>query len=248
VGAVDLRIVEGRLFDPALEVVGHHQARHAAQEVEQAHMGADPVRQRLAPRRLGAGEAGSAQHRHEDLGLPHYAGGGIDDQHALAGIVDEHLIVGSMVLAHHRREAALELPVKIAEARVPVAAWLVLSVLLPKHHEVDAWPAQLTDHQWPVWLDTTSDALLDAGTIEQALFEDGVGDLFTEWPDHTRSGGAGKVALYGGPRDAERSADLAGAHLIAGEPQHVSHLSHCQLSPGRHPVLLACDEAGCRGC
>jgi len=73
---------------------------------------------------------------------------------------------------------------------------------------------------------------------EQALLEDGVGDLFTERPDQARRGGTAEVVLDGGSRDAEGSADLARAHPIAGEPEHVSDLAHRQLSPGRHPVLL----------
>nr|POE54667.1 hypothetical protein CFP56_78537 [Quercus suber] len=248
VGAVDLRIVERRLVDPALQVVGHHEARHAAQEAEQAHVGADPVRQRLGPRRLGVGEAGGTQHGHEDLRLRHHACGGIDDGHALAGIVDEHLVTSGVVLAHHRGETSLELPVKIAEARVTVAIRLLVPVLVPEDHKVDPWATHLADHRRPVGFDPSSDTLLHADMAEQALLENSVGDLFAERPDQARCGHPAEVVLDGGSRDAEGSADLAGAHPIAGEPEHVSDLSHRQLSPGRHPVLLACDEAGCRGC
>jgi len=211
-------------------------------------VGTDPVRQRLAPRRLGVGEAGGAQHRHEDLGLPHHAGRGIDDRHALAGIIDEHLVAGGVVLAHHGREAPLELPVEIAEPRVAVPLGLRRPILLPEHHEVDPGPAHLAGQGRPVGLGTPTNTLLHADVGEQVLLEDGVGDVVAQRPDQARRGGAADVIVDGGSRDAEPSADLASAHPIAGEPEHLSDLSHGQLSPGRHPVLLACDEAGCRGC
>ena len=50
VAAVDLGVVERGLVDPALQIVGNDQARHAAEEAEQAHVRADPVGQRLASR------------------------------------------------------------------------------------------------------------------------------------------------------------------------------------------------------
>ena len=55
VAAVHLGIVERGLVDAALEIVGHQQARRRAIEAEHAHVGADPVRQRLRPGRLGVG-------------------------------------------------------------------------------------------------------------------------------------------------------------------------------------------------
>ena len=43
IAAVDLGVVERGLVDPALQVVGHDQARHAAEKAEQAHVRPDPV-------------------------------------------------------------------------------------------------------------------------------------------------------------------------------------------------------------
>ena len=74
VAAVDLGVVERGLVDAALQIVGHDQARHAAEEAEHADMGADPVRQRLRPGRLGVGEVRGAEHGDEDLRLADFAG------------------------------------------------------------------------------------------------------------------------------------------------------------------------------
>ena len=109
VAAVDLGVVERGLVDAALQVVRHDQARHAAEEAEHTHVRPDPVGQRLAPGRLGVGEARGAEHGDEDLGLAHHARVGIDDRHLLARVVDEHLVARRMMLTHHRREAPLEL-------------------------------------------------------------------------------------------------------------------------------------------
>ncbi len=57
VAAVHLGVVERRLVDAALEVVGHQQARRGSEEPEHPHVGLDPIRQRLRPARLRVGQA-----------------------------------------------------------------------------------------------------------------------------------------------------------------------------------------------
>jgi hypothetical protein len=73
----------------------------------------------------------------EDLGVAHLAGRRIDDGDLLAGVVDEHLVTGDLMLAHHRGQPPLEFAIKIAEPRVAVAARMA-PVLLPQHHQIDA--------------------------------------------------------------------------------------------------------------
>ena len=104
IAAVDLRVVERGLVDPGLQIVGHDQARHAAEEAEHADMRADPVRQCLGPGRLGIGEVRGAEHGDEDLRLADLAGVRIDDGDLLAGVVDEDLVAGDMILPHDRRQ------------------------------------------------------------------------------------------------------------------------------------------------
>ena len=103
VAAVELRVVERGLVDPGLQVVGHDQARHAAEEAEHPDVRADPVRQRLGPGRLGVGEVRGAEHGDEDLRLADLAGVRIDDGDLLAGVVDEDLVAGDVILPHARR-------------------------------------------------------------------------------------------------------------------------------------------------
>ena len=142
------------------------------------------------------------------------------------------------MLAHDRREATLELAEEIAEARVAVAIWMRVPVLFPEHSKVDAWSPHLADQRWPVRLDQSPGALLHAGASEEALLENRVGDLGPERPGDAGSSSASEVVPHRRSRDPKRSPDLARTHSIAGKPQHLSDLSHGQLSPGRHPVLL----------
>jgi len=101
VGTIDLRVVQARLNDRDLGVVGHHQRRYAADRREGANMGADPVGEPLRPRRLRVGEARCAEHGDEDLRRSALTGQAVDHhRHAIAGIVDEQLVAGRMGLAH----------------------------------------------------------------------------------------------------------------------------------------------------
>ena len=56
VGPIDLRLVEAGLDDGGPSVVRHDEFGNAADRLEGAHVGVDPVRQRLRPARLGEGE------------------------------------------------------------------------------------------------------------------------------------------------------------------------------------------------
>ena len=66
---VDARLVARRLRDAGLEIVGHRSLRHTAEEVERVDVRTDPVRQRLAPARLGVGVARRAEYRDEEVRL-----------------------------------------------------------------------------------------------------------------------------------------------------------------------------------
>jgi hypothetical protein len=71
------------------------------------------------------------QHGDEDLRWADLAADPVDDRHRLAGVVDEHLVAGDMVLAHRRRQPALEIAVKLAEAAIAIPARMRRAVLLP---------------------------------------------------------------------------------------------------------------------
>ena len=122
VGPVDFRIVEAGLDDGGLRIVGHDEFGDAADRLEGADVGVDPVGQRLRPARLGEGEARGPQHRNEDLRHADFAGEAIDDdRHAVAGIVDEQALAGGVRLAHRHRQRLLEGATELAKPRVAVA-------------------------------------------------------------------------------------------------------------------------------
>jgi hypothetical protein len=132
IGAVDLGIVERSLVDPALEIVGNQQARRPAEKPKHAHMRASPVRQLLRPGRLRIGQVRGAEHGDENLRLTDLPRGGVHDADALAGIVDENLVAGDMVLPHHRRQPPLEAAEQIAEAAVAISFRMRRPVFLPQ--------------------------------------------------------------------------------------------------------------------
>jgi hypothetical protein len=102
VGAVDLRVVERRLVDARLEIIGDHEPGPALEKRKHMDVRADPIGQRLAPARLDIGVVGGAEHSDEELRRADLASNPVDDRHRLAGVVDEHLVAGDMVLAHRR--------------------------------------------------------------------------------------------------------------------------------------------------
>ena len=59
------------------------------------------VQQRLRPRRLGVGVVRRLEDRDEDLRLAKFSGVALHHRHRLPGIVDEHLLAGAVLLAHH---------------------------------------------------------------------------------------------------------------------------------------------------
>jgi hypothetical protein len=63
------------------------------------------------------------------------AGPGVGDGKLLAGVVDEHLLAGAVVLAHDHVELPSPEPVALAELRVLVPFRLPILVLQPKELE-----------------------------------------------------------------------------------------------------------------
>src|SRR3954471_22452118 len=152
VGAVQLRIVERRLGDAALEVVRHQQSRHRPVEPEHPDMRANPVRQALRPARLGIGQVRRAEHADEDLRQAHLSGERVDDRHLLAGGIHEGLVPGEMALPHGRRQAPVEFPEQLAESAVAVPLWMNRRVFLPEDRQADPGTLQLTRQRAPVRL------------------------------------------------------------------------------------------------
>jgi len=100
IAGVQLRIVPTGLADPAAQVVGHQQGGNTVKKFEGAHMALQPVPQRLAPGGFGVGVDRRPQHRHKDLGLTHFPGGGTDHRYGDTAVVDKALLTGLVNLAH----------------------------------------------------------------------------------------------------------------------------------------------------
>jgi hypothetical protein len=145
-------------------------------------MGADPVRQRLAPACLGIGVVRGAEHPDEDLGGPDLAGRAGDDGDGLARIVDEHLVAGRVLLAQHRRQPPLEASEQLAKAAVAIACGMDLPILLPEHQKIDARPLQLAGQRRPVGLGAPAEPGLHPGPGKQPVLEGVVGELARQRP------------------------------------------------------------------
>ena len=129
VRALDSRLVAAGHRDAGPQLVRHHRLRHAAEELKGADVAGDPVGPALRPRRLGEGEVGSAEHRHEELDVHLLAGRRVPDAGPLACVVDEDLLAGAVDLAHRRPTTLRPQHVLVAKPAVAVAARLALQVL-----------------------------------------------------------------------------------------------------------------------
>ena len=219
VSPVDLRIVEGGLVDPALQIVGNQQLRRTAEKAEHAHVSAGPVRQRLRPGRLGIGEVRGAEHADENLRLADLAGRRIDDADPLARIVHERLFPGDMVLAHHRSEPPFESTEQIAEAAVAVTFRMSLSVFLPEDHHRDAGTLQLARQGRPVRLDPPPLSGRNSTAPKELEFQSVVGDVVRQRPRQPGRRRSFQIVLDRRARHAKTSPDLARAHPIVVKPQ-----------------------------
>ena len=219
VGAVDLGVVEGGLVDPALQIVGNQQLRRAAEEAEHAHMRAGPVRQRLRPGRLGIGEVRGAEHGDENLRLADLSRRRIGDPDPLARIVDERLLPGDVVLAHHRGQPPFESTKQIAEAAVAIALGMDLSVFLPEDRHRDARTLQLARQGRPVRLGPPPLALRDPGAPKEPALQSLVGDAVRQRPCQPGRRRPLQIVLDRRARHAKTSPDLARAHPIVVKPQ-----------------------------
>jgi hypothetical protein len=160
IGSIDLRLVQARLDDGNLGVVGDDEARHAADGGKRAGVGANPIAERLRPGRLDVGEARGAHHRDEDLRLTHLAGQPVDDhRHRVASVVDEQLVAAHVGLAHRDRELAFPDAVQLAEARVAEALRMAHDVFVPEDRQRDVLALELAMDARPVGFDLPPVAL-----------------------------------------------------------------------------------------
>ena len=94
-------------------------------------MGRDPIRQLLAPYRLGVCEARCTQDSDKNLYRDDLAGEAIDDLAGAAGEIDKQLLASDMGQAHGRLQPARPTPVKVAKPGIPEPVGCAGAVLLP---------------------------------------------------------------------------------------------------------------------
>ena len=138
------------------------------------------------------------------------------------------------MLAHHRRQAPLELSKEITESTVAVAIAMDVAILLPEHLEIDAGPLHLARQRRPIRLGTPTNAGDIAGLREQPLFENIVRQIGRQRPREAGLLRPFQIVLHGAARDAELSPDLPRTHTVMKQSQHLPQLSHRQPSLRRH--------------
>jgi hypothetical protein len=132
VSPVQLGFVAAGPRNTSLQVIRYSDGGNAAQELEGAEMGADPVGQALRPRGFGEGVVTGAEDGNKDGGGLQFAGDGVGHREGVAGIVDEEFFAGAMFLPEHDILALEPVTVEVAEAAVPVAIGVLQLVLLPE--------------------------------------------------------------------------------------------------------------------
>jgi len=80
-------------------------------EIKSAHVRADPVPQAARPCGFGIGVAAGAQHRHKHIGIARVSGEPVYDTRRLAGMIDEHLLSGAIVLSQDQIQSPRPLAV-----------------------------------------------------------------------------------------------------------------------------------------
>ena len=188
---------------------------------------ADPVGQRLGGEGLGIGVAAGAQDGHEEFGLPHLAGVGVDDRQGHAGEVHERLLAGAVLLAHDQVEATLPATIGLAEPGVAEALGVTLAVFEPEQLAGHALAAQLLVDRGPVGHGPQLRRWPGRDGHEQARLERGIVEVIGQWPVEPGEPSAGEVVADrrtghpGGGRDL-----TAGEALAQGEAEQLTDLAH----------------------
>ena len=113
-------------------------------------MRGDPVGQRLRPGRLGVGVVRRPQHRDEDLRLAKLSGVAVHHPDRVPGVVDEHLLARTVLLAHHDVDLRGPRPVPRTEPAVLHPLGMNRLVLLPQQCERHPLATQLAVDLAPV--------------------------------------------------------------------------------------------------
>src|SRR5216683_7403290 len=129
---IDTRLIAASFRDAGLQVIGDDDLGHAAQKLEGAQVGADPVGQPLRPSRLRVGVAAGPQHGDEDLCRRHLACRGVMYGNRVAGVIYKQLLAGPVLMPQNEFLCPKPSSIQITEPAVAVAVRVLLAVLLPQ--------------------------------------------------------------------------------------------------------------------
>ena len=242
IGRIQVRLVAMGAADSRAQVVWDHELGTTAVELEGSYVRGRPVRQGLRPGGLGEGVARGAEHGHEDLRLTLLAGLGVDHRHRLPGVVDEQLLAGAVLLAHHQVELSSPFPVLLAEPAVLQPLGMDRLVLFPEQGQRYVLAPQLPAHLAPLRQRTRRVARRERR--KQPALQPGVVDRLGYRPTHPRHLGAAQVLAHrrrrrpqaaGNRPDAQRRGEV--------QPQHLSNLPHGQ-PPVRQLLSLLQKQGG----
>ena len=150
IGPVQPRIEAVGLEHRRLQVVGHHDLRHTAEECEHPDMRFNPVLEALGWHGLGIGVVGGPHCRDEQLHGPGFPGRGIDHVDHVAREVDEDLLAADMCLPHRRPDPPLPGLVMLAKPSVAKTKGMDCAILFPQQGARDSRAPQFSIHQGPV--------------------------------------------------------------------------------------------------
>ena len=95
-------------------------------------MGADPVGEALRPGGFRVGVTAGPEHRDEDSSGTRFAGGRVLNRDRVAGVVNEQLLAGAMLVAEHDVLTFQPVAVQTTISAVAVAVRVLFAVLLPE--------------------------------------------------------------------------------------------------------------------
>ncbi len=211
--SIDLRIVEAGLDDRGLRVVRHDQFGNAADRLQRAHMGVDPIGKRLRPTRMREGEARRAQHGDEDLRLAQFPRAAVDhDGNPVARVVDEQPLARPVCLPHRRRQLLLEPAIEFAKPGVAVTVGLGCDIFVPDDLQRDVLAFQLAMLRRPIRLRVEAMSPLASSVRVKRRLQFSVADAFPKRPGKPGARQPAQCLPDRGRREAETPGDLACRH------------------------------------
>ena len=227
VGRVDVRLVALGAAHGRAQVVRDHQLRTASEELERANMRCRPVGKGLRPDRFGEGVARRPEHRDEHLRVALLAGLAVYHRDGLTGVVHEHLLARTVLLAHHHVERRRKCPVPLAELAVLQPLGVGRLVLLPQQRERDPFATKLAVDLAPVRQRTPCRAR--RRSRKQPVLKLPIVERLRQRPTKTVHLGPADVLAHRRGRRLHASGNRSNAHpRSVVQPQNLSYLAHGQ--------------------